>query len=315
MRKVLARIKRRVFWPFTTIFACCLLILLVLLSIQLYSYWENNKQATGNELKFVDHRAQGLISLIQTIVTAAGGVGVLINIRLTENRSITQRFTDAVHQLGNNQLDIRLGGIYALERIAKDSARDHWTIMEILAAYVRKRTRDLNSDQYHEDVQSVIFVLGRRNRWNDQNNINLIETKLNGISFECTNFDGAIMRSIQLRNSKLMKSSFRDADLEEANIRGADLTNANLEGANLTNANLSGATLYNANLRNARLDGAILTGVLLRVAPLLKKKKPHLKDAILTGADITSADFTGATFCSEQLDHVKGKNSAIIPKQ
>jgi hypothetical protein len=40
---------------------------------------------------------------------------------------------------GKKQFETRLGGIYALERIAKDSEADHWPIMEILTAYVRKK--------------------------------------------------------------------------------------------------------------------------------------------------------------------------------
>src|SRR5712691_8827678 len=57
---------------------------------------------------------------------------------------ITNRFTQAIGQLGAElkdgrpNLEVRLGGIYALERIARDSPRDHWTIMEILTAYVRQ---------------------------------------------------------------------------------------------------------------------------------------------------------------------------------
>src|SRR5262249_46526201 len=50
---------------------------------------------------------------------------------------ITDRFTKAIGQLGDEKLAIRLGGIYALERIARDSERDHWPIMEVLTAYVR----------------------------------------------------------------------------------------------------------------------------------------------------------------------------------
>jgi hypothetical protein len=57
---------------------------------------------------------------------------------------ITNRFTQAVAQLGselmdgNPNLEVRLGGIYALERIARDSPRDHWTITEVLTVYVRR---------------------------------------------------------------------------------------------------------------------------------------------------------------------------------
>jgi uncharacterized protein YjbI with pentapeptide repeats len=34
---------------------------------------------------------------------------------------------------------VRLGGIYALERIARDSEYDHWPVMEILTAFVREQ--------------------------------------------------------------------------------------------------------------------------------------------------------------------------------
>jgi hypothetical protein len=43
--------------------------------------------------------------------------------------------------LGSGQMEVRLGGIYALERIARDSARDHWPIMEILTAYLQTHAR------------------------------------------------------------------------------------------------------------------------------------------------------------------------------
>jgi len=55
------------------------------------------------------------------------------DIEIAQNGQMTERFTKAVDQLGSNQVAIRLGGIYALERIARDSRQDHWTIMETLA--------------------------------------------------------------------------------------------------------------------------------------------------------------------------------------
>ena len=57
---------------------------------------------------------------------------------LDQARLVTERFTRAVDQLGNENLDVRLGGIYALERLARESRDDHGPIMEILTAYVRE---------------------------------------------------------------------------------------------------------------------------------------------------------------------------------
>ena len=65
---------------------------------------------------------------------------------VAKEQQITERFTRAVDQLGAVDQkgdpipEIRLGGIHALERIAKDSPKDHWPIMEILTAYVRQNS-------------------------------------------------------------------------------------------------------------------------------------------------------------------------------
>ena len=57
---------------------------------------------------------------------------------------ITDRFAKAIELLGSAdensepQMELRLGAIYSLERIARDSPRDHWTVMEVLTEYVRR---------------------------------------------------------------------------------------------------------------------------------------------------------------------------------
>src|SRR5215210_5612689 len=65
----------------------------------------------------------------------------------TRDQQVTERFTRAIDQLGsshedrNPRLEVRLGGIYALERIARDSPKsDYSTVMEVLTAYVRENT-------------------------------------------------------------------------------------------------------------------------------------------------------------------------------
>ncbi len=57
-------------------------------------------------------------------------------------RRITESFTKAVEQLGNDkQLTIRLGGIYTLQRILKESSDDYWPVMETLTGFVREHAR------------------------------------------------------------------------------------------------------------------------------------------------------------------------------
>ena len=59
-------------------------------------------------------------------------------LQVAQEGQITERFTRAIEQLGSDKMAIRLGGIYALERIANDSDKDYWPIMETLTAYVRE---------------------------------------------------------------------------------------------------------------------------------------------------------------------------------
>ena len=55
---------------------------------------------------------------------------------------MTDRYTKAIEQLGSDKLDVRIGGIYALERVARDSARDHPTVMEVLTAFIREHSHE-----------------------------------------------------------------------------------------------------------------------------------------------------------------------------
>jgi hypothetical protein len=50
-------------------------------------------------------------------LAALGGLAITARTyRLTEQGQITDRYTKAIEQLGGDKLDVRLGGIYALER-------------------------------------------------------------------------------------------------------------------------------------------------------------------------------------------------------
>jgi hypothetical protein len=51
---------------------------------------------------------------------------------------VTDRYIKAIGLLASEKPDERLGGIYALERLMADSPRDQPTIVEVLAAFVRR---------------------------------------------------------------------------------------------------------------------------------------------------------------------------------
>jgi hypothetical protein len=47
-----------------------------------------------------------------------------------------------ITELSSDKLDVRIGGIYVLERIARDSARDHPAVMKVVSAFIREHSRE-----------------------------------------------------------------------------------------------------------------------------------------------------------------------------
>lgn len=190
---------------------------------------------------------------------------------LTEQGQITERFTRAIEQLGETnsngepKLELRLGGIYALERIAKDSPeRDYSTVMEVLTAYVRQNS-SIPSKETNEatdlkepraDIKAVLDVVGRRQEDRvpeehrvppDFRGINLSKTILIG-----ANLIGAYLSGADLSGTNLSGADLSAATLIGANLEGADLRAAYLRGAYLQYADLEGAALQYADLQGAQ---------------------------------------------------------------
>jgi hypothetical protein len=210
-------------------------------------------------------------------------------------RRITDSVTRAVEQLGSNKLETRLGAIYALERIAKESARDHWPIMETLTAFVRERAprTEKEGGGPETDVQVALTVIGRRRLEHDTDGqcLDLVRANLRGAilsggHMEHANFSDAQLQVSQLVEAHLEYERLWDAYLQHALLRGvylehADLTGAHMEDANLEVARLKGAILNQAHLDNARLQSADL-------------RDTFMFGVRLSGAELFGADLTGA---------------------
>jgi len=149
-------------------------------------------------------------------------------------RRITESYSKATEQLGSDKIAVRLGGIYTLERISRESPDDYWTVMETLCAFVREQARWVSGPAREPptDIAAVLAVILRRRE---------IERERR----ECWGLD---LRGVDLRGG---------ADLEGVHLERAYLWAAHLEGASMKHAHLEGANLEGANLEGANLSGAI----------------------------------------------------------
>jgi hypothetical protein len=269
---------------------------LLLLSIVKLPQWQAARWEGRIELKEVAKQETNTqTTVVQTIGGAVLRIGFYFTaktLKTTQEGQITDRFSKAINQLGETGLEklaIRLGDIYALERIARDSERDHWPIMEILTAYVREHPpwkeckeevspQEAQLSQNHQspprlttDIQAILTVLGRRTRTyrhGEDLPLNLNGTYLWGVDLKHAHIEGAHLMGAYLGKAILYRAHLEEALLVNAHREGAHLEEAHLERAALIYAHLEGADLSGADLRGACFSGANLDGVNLQAACL-----------------------------------------------
>lgn len=258
---------------------------------------------------------------------------------VTERGHVTDRYSKAIEQLGNDSLDVRLGGIYALEQIAKDSARieeDQAIIVEVLSAFVRVHSDPIyryktslsateagntSTLSYEEltdrakdylskavklplDVQAAVTVLGRLPYSKEIPRGDLTEATLRRVTLH-TDLTGAVLVRADLTDTNLSGATLARTELTKAKLLEADLGGADLTGAYLTAADLTRAKLLNANFARAVLVMAHFTEANLTEVNFLTEMdlltEVNFTEADLTGAYLTGAYLTGAVLVRADL--------------
>lgn len=256
---------------------------------------------------------------------------------LAQEKQLTERFSKAIEQMGavdasgRKNLDVRTGGIYALERIANESERDHWAAIEVLAAYVRGNAPRTQSPvktgpaggpsdmRPAADIQTVLTVIGRRSLQSEYSRpvLDLHEADLRGANlFQArlvrADLSAADLRGANLTEANLIRADLRGADLSWADLNGAQLTGADLSGSRMNGAKLGGAYLTDARLVLANLTQAKLDGADLRRADL---SGADLSGAELGESDVSGADLRNArNLTQQQVEKAKGNADTKLPE-
>lgn len=275
-------------------------------------------QAVTDRLRVANTaRASFLQVLLQAVggsVLVAGAVGTWRTVTLNRERldidrtanlasdearreaQITELYTRAVHQMGHEDPGVRTGGVYALERIARDSSRDRLTVVAVLGAFLRRNASRLSDDSHGDflgsakpDIQAAISALSRISRPGELNlpRINLAQADLRGADLTAVRLGGVNLMGADLRESRMAGSLLNQGDLSNARLNGANLRDAALVGAKLVHADLHSADLSGADLSGAECSGARLISANLAGA--------NLHGADLTGANLHGADLSDAT--------------------
>ncbi|MFL6263265.1 MAG: pentapeptide repeat-containing protein [Thermoanaerobaculia bacterium] len=266
-------------------------IIIVALSSVGFFLWglpEFEVKKTLNLTEF--QRAQLVLEARKTNAQMLGGLALLVgfyftwrNLRATEEGKITERFTRAVDQLSSEKIEQRAGGIFALERLAVDSRKDHASIIELLCTFLRHRERtEVESEPYKlpvgipedgttkfvryaykasewapvapEDVQAAAGVIRRdKHKLKAPHIVDLSGADLRRVVLEGSLLQGADLSNIHGQYLNLQKADLRDADLGQSNFKMANFDGVDLRGAWIGGAKFRWADLRKADLRGVKL--------------------------------------------------------------
>ena len=233
------------------------LVLVTGLSLS-WCYWEelhSDQESLSATVRNVGVVIGGVIAILfavwRSIVAARQATTAQRGLR-------NERYQKGAEMLGSKVLAVRLGGIYALARLAREYPEDyHVQIMSLLCAFVRKppvvKTQDTCK---REDVQAVMAAVCARSapqieiEKKEYCPLGFVGADLSGV-----NFLEAGVRHLDLRSRKLTPANMERALLQGANLEGAVLAKANLKDAHLSGANFERACLIHANLTGADLKG------------------------------------------------------------
>ncbi len=254
-------------------------------------------------------------------------------VEATRQSLLNERYQQGAEMLGGKDLSVRLGGIYALQRLAEERPNQyHIQIMQLLCAFVRHPTKheeiELVGD-LRQDIQAALHSISYCHKAQlpleseDNYRLGLENSDMSYGVLADIDLSNAHFLGANLSHALLLRASLSGADFSQANLHSADLTHSTLMGAtmwstDLTETDLRGANLFRANLVNldlsrCRLGGvilshALLNGVNLESADLSRSNLSHIStdssnffETGFSGADLSFAGLHGANMRGARL--------------
>jgi uncharacterized protein YjbI with pentapeptide repeats len=221
--------------------------------------------------------------------------------QLTEDKNLTDRFVKAAEMLADRErMEVRLGGIYTLERIARDSPNDHWTVMQLLIGFVEDRAKEPDAfDFLAKDITAALTAIGKRNVENDPKfvtrtgaqHLTKLELRASYLCFATLswlNFDRAKLELVNLSSSQLVMVSLKYASIGDCAISQTWFFSGELTGAFFEKCNLSGSKFVETVVKDCRFSGCDLTGAVFMFADLSETQ--FFKKSNLLGTDFRLAE-------------------------
>ena len=329
LKSAVMRFMRRWWWMLVSPFAAFFLVLFVALMAQLaVDNFREIFPGASPELQFLGIGFHGYILVAIATIGVPFAIWRGLSLQqqseaaseqsnIAQSNLLDDRYQTGVEMLDSQVLSVRLGGIYALERVAEnDPSTYHISTMSVLSAFIRnshikderegKRDHAVPDNEQKgppEDVCTILEVIGRRSskqheiesernytvnlkgarlcEWRQRVPIFAPESDFSNVNFSHADLSQADLESVKFVRSKFFMANLSGAYFLDADFSHASFYRADLSGARFLLVNLSEADLARAKLSGTSLKKANgLTQEQINSAEIDKQRPPVLTDAV-----------------------------------
>ena len=196
---------------------------------------------------------------------------------------LNERYQKGAEMLGSDVLSVRLGGIYALQRLATQHPNQyHFQIMRLFCSFARnplggekeivhQYAENEPTHRLREDVQAVMTAIGHRSaagldleELEEDFQLDLRDVDLHGASLKGANLAGALLIRAKLSRTNLEMANLSRSSLGFANLDLSLLMGANFSGADMLGASLCRTSILDTDFYLTDLHGVNLSGTYFR---------------------------------------------------
>ncbi len=222
-----------------------------------------------------------LIALWRSLVAERQATAAQRQTETAERVYLSDRYRQAASMLGDNELPVRLGGIFSLERLAEDHPSEfRREVIRLLVEFVRTPPSlqepqpkvwdgwlHIERTATREDVQVAMTAIAELLRVDAIQNeeepvhLDLHNAQLCGVELKLPSCIVNLQRA-NLKYARLEKSNLTGARLQWADCRHARFNDSDLSSANMTNADFSNVRAYGACFVGATMPKTMVNAVL-----------------------------------------------------
>ncbi|GGL56691.1 hypothetical protein GCM10014719_67640 [Planomonospora parontospora subsp. antibiotica] len=260
--------------------------------------------------------------VLRTALAAGAGIGAAITLMLAfrrqrhqeiatlhtshdaAERRVTELYTKAVEQLGHDKAAVRLGGLYALERLAQDNPGHRQTIVNVICAYLRMPYTPPVPAPEPVQAPPARSAPPSNDRWLHPPTPGNEETPLPEQPAADKTDDAEGERQVRLTAQRILGDHLRDERApgerdsgQPADVRFWDGMRLDLAGAALIDLDFQDCRMAKAGFGGATFTGDAWFGRAVFTETALFGGATFTKTALFGGATFTkTAWFGGATF-------------------